>query len=151
MSDKKKPFSYYGYIQLKAIDSLFNSNDLYFHRKVCRWYSKEFSTPLNQVLTLPFDDVLTHYYESQFEQIPYNDLIDLMTETHLTDLSDKEEDEIEEWLKHLEEEQSRILKEKQSLNNQAVPTVNNQSFTSDPPLKPEDVVMSFNEDDFESE
>ena len=34
-------------------------------RKLFRWYSKEFTTPLHIVETLPLFDILQHYYEAQ--------------------------------------------------------------------------------------
>lgn len=39
-------------------------------RKICRWYSKEFSTPLYQTEhELPPDYVLRHYYEHTFLEL----------------------------------------------------------------------------------
>jgi primosomal protein N' len=145
-------FNYYRYLQLKALDAIFNSSDLYLHRKICRWYSKEFNTPLQQVLEMQFDTVLMHYYETQFEQIPHNDLIDIMIEEHLPDVSIEKDNEVDNWVQSLEEEQAKSLEAKekrQSLNNQTIPTVKNQSPTSNPPLQPEDVVMKFDDKDFD--
>lgn len=154
MKNNKDAFNYYKYLQLKAIDSIFNPDDTYLQRKICRWYSKEFSTPLDKVFQIPFDTILTHYYENQFEQIPHNDLVDILVQDHISDLSDENNEELDAWLKSLEIHQSRILEAKekrQSLNNQAVPTVKDQSTTSNQPLQPEDVVMNFRDEDFDDE
>jgi hypothetical protein len=154
MKNKDDAFNYYKYLQLKALDSIFNPDDLYLQRKICRWYSKEFNTPLDKVLKSPFDSILIHYYETQFEQIPHNDLVDVLIQDHITDLSDENNEELDSWLESLEKYQSKILEAKekrQSLNNQAVPTVKNQSTTSDQPLQPEDVVMNFRDEDFNDE
>jgi primosomal protein N' len=147
-------FNYYKYLQLKALDSVFNPNDLYLQRKICRWYSKEYNTPLKQVLVMAFDEVLTHYYENQFENIPHNDLIDMLVDDHLPDVSSEEDEDIEEWVEDLELEQAENLKKKekrQSLNNPTVPVIKKQSSTSKNPLQPEDIVMKFDDKDFDDE
>lgn len=41
----------------------------YFIRKVFRWYSKTFSTPLHQVYDLPLFDVLQAYYEESYANL----------------------------------------------------------------------------------
>ena len=70
----------------------------YFYRKICRWYSREFSTPLHEVEKLPITDVLTHYYESHYE--------DLMGADRLEDLE-------EERIKLTETEAERKIREGQ--------------------------------------
>jgi primosomal protein N' len=154
MKKNKPDFNYYKYLQIKAIDSIFNPTDTYFQRKICRWYSKEFSTPLKQVLSMHFEEVLTHYYENQFETIPNNDLIDMMIDDHLPELSSEKDDDVDEWVENLELEQAASLEKKekkQSLNNPTVPVIKNQSSTSKTPLQPEDIVMKFDDKDFNDE
>lgn len=41
----------------------------YVVRNIFRWFSKEFHTPLHIVETLPFEDVLVHYFESTYEDL----------------------------------------------------------------------------------
>lgn len=41
----------------------------FFLRKVFRWYSKTFVTPLDEVEDLPLADVLRHFYEYHFEEM----------------------------------------------------------------------------------
>jgi hypothetical protein len=51
-------------------------------------------------------------------------------------------------------EQAESLKkkeEKQSLNNPTVPVIKKQSSTSKNPLQPEDIVMKFDDKDFDDE
>lgn len=43
-------------------------------RRILRWYSKTFSTPLHQVDALPLDQVLTAYYESHYEEMEHEQL-----------------------------------------------------------------------------
>lgn len=40
-----------------------------FYRKVCRWYSREFHVPLNQMDTIPELEVIRTYYEDQYEKL----------------------------------------------------------------------------------
>ncbi len=39
----------------------------YFYRHVFRWYSEKFHTPLHEVLDLPLDFILQHYFEVYYE------------------------------------------------------------------------------------
>lgn len=141
-------FNFYKYLQLKAINDIFNSDDLYFQRKICRWYSKEFSTPLEKVFQIPFDLILIHYYETEFEKIPKNDLIDILTNDFIDELSPENDEELDALMKRLEKEQEIALKKRQSLNNQDTSVVEHQSSTSNKSLQPEDIEMSFEDEDF---
>jgi hypothetical protein len=40
-----------------------------FYRKICRWYSKTFYTPLPQVLEMSELEVLRTYYEEKYDEI----------------------------------------------------------------------------------
>ena len=42
---------------------------VYYERRMRRHFSEKFHTPLPTVLEMPFDDVLTHLFESRFEQL----------------------------------------------------------------------------------
>jgi hypothetical protein len=42
-------------------------------RKVFRWYSEKFHTPLHIVETLPLDFVMRHHYEAQYESLIESD------------------------------------------------------------------------------
>jgi hypothetical protein len=39
------------------------------YRSICRWFSREFSTPLKTVLDYPYEFVLQNYYEEQFYKL----------------------------------------------------------------------------------
>ena len=41
----------------------------YMYRRIMRWYSKTFSTPLSQVEEFPVEDVLQVYYEETYEEM----------------------------------------------------------------------------------
>lgn len=57
-------------IRLIALRTVVEETDYdYQLRKVFRWYSQNFHTPLDAVYSIPIDDVLQHYYEWNYEQI----------------------------------------------------------------------------------
>lgn len=67
-------------IQLVALHAVLTKPQEYRIRKVCRWYSRTFSTPLNDVYALPLHDVFQAYWESQFEDMDAEELEDVRTE-----------------------------------------------------------------------
>lgn len=99
--------------QIQAAEVVLDPNEQYYYRKICRWYSKTFHTPLNQVELLPMDHVLTNYYESTMESIPYNELYDIVIDDFLPEIQKENEDDLNEFIKILEEEQ----REKQKLKS----------------------------------
>lgn len=48
-------------------------SDEYDYRRVCRWYSERFHTPLHAVFDLPVDFVWQQYFEVYFEQLAADD------------------------------------------------------------------------------
>lgn len=44
------------------------------YRFVCRWYSKNYATPLTEVLELPMPFVLQHFYEEYYRNMDANEL-----------------------------------------------------------------------------
>ena len=44
----------------------------YSYRKICRWYSREFSTPLEDVLGLDEEHVLQTYFEDTYDRVVNN-------------------------------------------------------------------------------
>lgn len=60
---------------------------LYVYRKIFRWYSKNFYTPLHLVQELPLEDVLRAWYEQTFEDMEDKDL---EAEVRKAALSDEE-------------------------------------------------------------
>ncbi len=58
-----------GQIRLIAFNEVRSQSAAYKLRSVYRWYSARFATPLHMVKRLPFSDVLTAYFEDQFENL----------------------------------------------------------------------------------
>jgi len=108
-------FDYYKYKQLAAIDSVLFQTEDYFYRKVCRWFSKTFSTPLIETYKLSWDFILEHYYESNLEEISYNNVYDIAIENYFPEFMDEEEKENQEFADSLIEEQNNLLRKKGKL------------------------------------
>jgi len=102
----------YKSIQIKAIEAVLDPDDTYSYRRICRWYSKTFHTPLQDVYQLDFEHVLLNYYESTFEEIPYNDLYDIAIEDFIPELAEQNNEDAEQYAKDLEAEQIRTLERK---------------------------------------
>jgi hypothetical protein len=71
-------------IKLIAMHGVVKSTEDYNVRHIFRWYSKTFNTPLHVVDTLPFEDVLTHYFENQYEELHPDEREDEVHELLLT-------------------------------------------------------------------
>lgn len=56
-------------IRILAVKSVENPDWESSYRKICRWYSKEFSTPLKQVESLSEYDVLLTYFEETYQNM----------------------------------------------------------------------------------
>lgn len=61
---------YYTAMQLAAMEAVLHPTMESFSRSICRWYSREFATPLHEAYELPFEDVLQAYYEASYENMP---------------------------------------------------------------------------------
>jgi hypothetical protein len=58
----------YDSVQVTALAAVVKGTDPnYVLRRIFRWYSEKFHTPLHRVEDLPVHDVLQNYYEAQYE------------------------------------------------------------------------------------
>lgn len=72
-------------LRLLALANVLAEDDSeYSIRKVFRWYSKEFFTPLHMVEDLPLDEIMTHYYESHYEALEGQDVQEEISQLMLT-------------------------------------------------------------------
>lgn len=60
-------------ICLEALHAVMNGDSAYQVRRILRWYSREFHTPLHVVEDLPLDDVIQVYFECEFEVLSAKD------------------------------------------------------------------------------
>lgn len=142
-----KKTNIYQFLQTEAIAGILNSSDMAFFRKVCRWYSREFSTPLHEVMEgkyISWDDVLLHYYENQMEEMPFNAIYDIACQDFIPELAEQYEQENEEYAQALVEEQQRTLEAKKKRDAKKAkveekPQNEEQTETSETekPLKPD--------------
>ena len=62
------------YIQTLALGAIEDPDGEAYYRRICRWYSREFSTPLDTVINdLPEKEVLLHYYEDMYYTLYHNE------------------------------------------------------------------------------
>lgn len=155
MSKKNKTFDYtqiYELIQLKAIESILTNNLEYFERKVRRWYSKTFSTPLKETFKIPWAEVLLHYYESVLEEKDYNEVYELAASEYIPELAKEREIQDKEFEKYLIEEQKQNLEDKakrEGKDPQKSQSLKSEVSSEDEESKPEpitDLNMTFDDD-----
>ena len=66
---KRPSIDYIRSLQLLALEAIEMQDSDSFYRKVCRWYSKTFYTPLTTVEDMPTDQVLLTYYEETLSEM----------------------------------------------------------------------------------
>ncbi|MDE1868157.1 MAG: hypothetical protein KGI08_10675 [Thaumarchaeota archaeon] len=95
---------YFEALEINAMKSVINPDEEAKIRQILRWYSKTFHTPLHECYDLPFDEILTHYYEEIF-----TDMEDVERNAKLERLSMTEE-EWELYLKNKQSEEDEFIK-----------------------------------------
>lgn len=59
--------------RLLALKAVLDPDEEYYVRRVFRWYSRNFHTPLHMVPDLPLEEVLEAYYENVYEEVVAED------------------------------------------------------------------------------
>lgn len=95
MADESDLPSLLDSIQILALKAVREEDAEYRLRFIYRWYSETFNTPLHVVEDLPTEDVLRHFFERRFEEIPEDKLLEA----------------VQELLETVDERKSRLLKE----------------------------------------
>lgn len=127
-------YNLYNQIQTEAVANALLKSDISFFRKVCRWYSKTFSTPLHLVMegnVVAWDEVLTHYYEDQIEDVSYDKIYEIACREYVDEIAEEVEKEDEEYAKALIKEQKKTLKkkkEKEAKKQKKLPPKMNLTF-----------------------
>lgn len=150
----KNRVTIYEALQTQAICDILSQSDLYFFRKVCRWYSQKFHTPLHQVLSgnvVGWDEVLLHYYESQMEGLSHNQLYDLAVSEYAPELADILEEENQEFADALIEEQKKTIAKKKakSARNYEKTIVSDEKVSQNDTLAPQNMKLNFEGEGFE--
>jgi hypothetical protein len=136
---KDKKLSDYQAIQLEALSSHLTHSEVGFCRKVCRWYSEKFHTPLHVVLegkVVLWDEVLLHFYEYQMDEMEYNDVLDAAVKDMIPELADAHEAANQDFADSLVEEQEKSMKKEEKTEEPEVEL--------EPPAP---VAMSFEEEE----
>ena len=103
----------YEHQQLKAMEGKLTGSLVAFERKVRRWYSKEFATPLQDTFKIPWDDILLNYYEASIENTDHNQIFEASIDM-LPELAKEREQIDAEFDKELEVEQRKTIKRQKS-------------------------------------
>jgi hypothetical protein len=93
--------------RLLALKSVLNPDEDYYLRRVFRWYSRTFHTPLHVVPDLPLEDILEAYYEHVYEEIVAEDEPDKVNSA-IRELVETEEERIQ---REMEEEGQDLVTE----------------------------------------
>lgn len=130
-----------------ALANVANPTVEYYYRYVCRWFSKNFSTPLFDVYSLPPYDVYLAYFEENYEKLAQSEDWEeqFLTEALRAidpEFDEKEEESIQDFIKMLEDEIAEKKLNKKDVKKRQSSTVDNNQ-PSLPQSKP--VVKSYNE------
>lgn len=107
--------SFYEALQLTALQGKVLNTPDFFERKVRRWYSSSFNTPLEKTHELPWSFILLNYYEDQVDKLEYNDAFDRLVD-YLPKVQKLEDEENQQFADDLIEEQQKTLKKKKPNN-----------------------------------
>lgn len=100
-------------LELLAIKSVALKDSEYFYRRVCRYYSEKFHTPLLDVYKLPWTFVFTNYLEHVIEvNNGQEEVYNLAVDICYPEKRNEEEQEIQDWIKKIEEREERKRKSK---------------------------------------
>lgn len=134
--DNLEEFNVYEHLEILALHSVSISRDpSYTYRKICRWFSREFNTSLPQVVNLPVEFVLQHYYEHQFEGLKEEDLFNMMRHHADPDYVESEESNDDEFFRQITEEAEAAEKAKEAKlkEKDKKKTPEQQSYNEDNP------------------
>lgn len=98
----------YYQIKIKALLEAIEQTPSRFYRKITRWYSREFSTTLENVRKLPLMCVLREYYESELDNLDEESIIELAKKM-IPAIIEQEERENQAFADSLIEEQERSI------------------------------------------
>lgn len=126
-------------IQILALASVEHPDWPAQYREICRWYSREFSTPLHVVeQELDRLQILRHYYEDAFKKLKEStDEQQMMRYAEIKEnivfggLSEEEQAEIEAEDDEWEEQMLREIKEDEAKHRKSQPIQESEPVTTD--------------------
>lgn len=126
------------------------------YRKICRWYSREFSTPLEAVYDIPEETVLREFFEDYYESIYKDKERAPELDVIIQQLSKKEEEvdteamEDEAWAQEMQreiDEERRQAGEKPQTKEQVNPNLKSEEPPDRMEIKPDGVDQFFDGED----
>lgn len=116
-------------VQSLALASVIEADDGYVYRKICRLYSKTYSTPLPQVQSLPPAVVLRDFFEGVFEEMDEDVFYSSVKEMVFTeDDAVKEEELIRQQIAKWEEEDRKKNNRNVNKNKPVSSSIHKDSF-----------------------
>ncbi len=142
-------------IKAVALLAIMEPDDAANLRKIQRWFSKTFSTPLQEVETLSTEYILLHYFEEHFVSMDFDDLrkeavLLLESPEERSDRESKEKTEEDAFIKMIEDEEKAKEKpdpkklQRGSLKKKDLDIAVNEEFAHKP-LKDEELNLQFQE------
>lgn len=141
------PAAIYRFKQLEAVEAILTNSNEYHYRKICRWFSKEYSTPLMEVYKMPWDFVLQNYYESFLETRPYNEVYDLAVQDYLPEMAEEYEKELQEFADSLVDEQEQTLERKEKQQSLDKKPSSEQEEVKEEEVEIEPINLNFGDDE----
>lgn len=130
-------------LEILALKSVALKDPEYFTRKVCRYYSEKFHTPLTDVYNLPWVFVFTNYIEHIIEtNNTKEDIYNIAIEVFYPEKKrvknfmgefENEEEEVQAWIKKIEKEEQE-KRDKNSIKQQLKKDHVVESTYSDPEI-----------------
>jgi hypothetical protein len=126
-------------LEILALKAVALRDPEYFQRKVCRYYSEKFHTPLIEVYKLPWPFVFTNYLEHIIEvNNGKKEIYDLAIDICYPEIKENEEEALQRRIKEIEteEELKRQAHKKKVEERKAQQTIRQNPRTEEP-----DIVM----------
>lgn len=149
-------FNIYRASQILAMQAVLQPDLDFYVRRIFRWYSKNFSTPLHEVDHLPLVDVLTAYYEETYDSMNEEHREALRARLAETDeetaarvaKEDQAKDDDEDFLRMIEEKEMARIEEENKKPKAPVKKLDKGLVSQESDLPeiispPPDIKMSF--------
>jgi hypothetical protein len=138
-------------IQLLALKSVEKPTYEDFYRKVCRWYSTKFSTPLTEVEDMAEEHVLRHYFEDNYSALYESDeseskqAYERVRESIISDMYEQEEaaKEDDDWVEQMKRE---VQGEAKTFDDQQKQAMENPNLLKEESVQGETEIPLFNDD-----
>lgn len=145
---------FYQSMQMEAVYNALTKSEVFFERKVRRWFSKNYSTPLLETYKIPWPDLLIHYYEAAIEDRNHNELYELAVENYLPVFINKKEEEDKAFAERLVKEQQETLRKKRGITKgrtEKPQETKPRAKSGVSEMKHGEMQLNFKEDDFEED